>query len=186
MLLIGLFVVDADIALQKRNEVKHLLDLATHHATFAVNPELKTEGIIELVETEAVERFLERMHQNGRFTANGRTLLPSSNSVTENGIAFWTYYVDFQSWQRDHVLSLRYDGEMLHAMNITVGSTSVPSQGGLMEIQIRTDRGETLRLPSKRMSGPSWVVAAYVNEPPLFPLVPAHSFPLVSVEQVKW
>jgi hypothetical protein len=35
------------------------------------------------------------------------------------------------------------------------------------------------------MVGPSHVVVAYVDESPFLPILPGHSFPVVSVEEVK-
>lgn len=183
-LLIGVFVVDADLAMQKKTEVKMLLEQSNHHATFAIHPVLKTEGVIELVEAEALDRFDERMLANGGYTRQGNDYLPGSHSVTTDSLSFARHYVDFLSWRKDHHLLLRFTGTDLMLEQVTTGAAR--PGGGLLEITVTTEKGEQLRMAPKAMVGPSHVVVAYVNERPFLPMLPAHSFPVVSVEELKW
>lgn len=183
-LLIGLFVVDTDLALQKKTEVKSLLEMANHHATFAVDQALKTEGIIELTEADALARFDQRMYENGRYTRQGTAYLPSTTSVTTDPLQVTYYYADFQAWRKNLQLFLHYDGKTLVLDKVTPGEYR--QAGGDLRISITTDKNEILQLAPKKMIGPSLVMVAYVDEKPLAPLLPGHSFPVVSVEELKW
>ncbi|WP_312117771.1 hypothetical protein [Brevibacillus reuszeri] len=182
-LLVGAFVVDADIAMQKKTEVKMLLELANHHASFAVDPILKTEGVIDLIEVDAMQRFDRRMKENGGYVREQETFMPAANSVTTDPITFTRYYVDFRSWERDLQLRYQYNGEKFVIEQATPGG--LRPKGGRLQITVVTDQGEELRLAPKTMVGPSHVVVAYVDERPFLPMLPAHSFPVVSVEEVK-
>jgi len=184
-LVLGLVIVDADLAMQKKAEVKNLLELANHHATFAIDQPLKTEGIIELVEEEALNRFAQRMAENGGYTWENTHFSPSEASVTESPIAFAHFYVDFLHWQRDLQLLFRYDGSSLALEKFEYGTQTRPS-GGQLHIRVITEEGKTLTISPKTLAGPSLVAAAYVNEQPLSPLLPAHAFPVVNVEELKW
>jgi hypothetical protein len=182
-LLVGLFVVDADLAMQKKTEVKMLLELANHHATFAVDPVLKTEGVIDLLEDEAMDRFEERMNQNGGYHRELQTFVPANNSVTTDPLVFTRYYIDFRAWRQDLDIYLRYNGKSLSQDRLVPG-VSRP-EGGRLHITVVTEEGEELRLAPKTMVGPSHVVVAFVDESPFLPLLPGHSFPVVSVEELK-
>lgn len=184
LLLIGLFTVDADVAMQKKTEVKALLELANHHATFAVDQTLKTEGIIDLVEEEALARFDRRMEENGGYRRSGNLYLPASDSVTTDPLPFARYSIDFQNWRKDLHLRFRYTGDTL-LLEQAVPGTEHPS-GGKLRITVVTEQNESLELAPKTMIGPSAVVVAYVDERPFLPLLPAHAFPVVSVEELKW
>lgn len=184
-LLIGLVVVDADIAMQKKAEIKTLIELANHHATFAIDQALKTEGIIELVEGEAITRFDNRMKENGFYDRSGAYYQPADRSVTTDRVAVATYYVDFQNWRRNIKLSLDYDGDSLKMESIGIDPEQQPS-GGELRIAITMENNQTVSLAPKRMIGPSHVVVAYIDEPPLVPILPAHAFPVASVEELKW
>lgn len=183
-LLIGLFVVDTDLALQKKAEVKSLLELANHHATFAIDQALKTEGIIEMTEEEALLRFDKRMLENGQYIRQGSAYIPSAKSVTTDQIQAAHYYADFQTWRRNLQLSLHYDGKSLVLDRVIPGEYR--ATGGDLQISITTEKNQVLKLAPKKMIGPSLVMVAYVDERPLTPLLPGHSFPIVSVEELKW
>lgn len=182
-LLIGLFVVDTDLAMQKKQEVKTLLELANHHASFAVDPVLKTEGVIDLIEEEALIRFAERMRENGGYLMEAASFIPAANSVTTDPIPFVRHYIDFQSWRQDWELRLRYDGSALVLERITPGARN--QDGGRLRILVTTKQGEVLQLAPKTMVGPSHIVVAYVDERPFLSTLPGHAFPVVSVEEVK-
>ncbi|MFD2369665.1 hypothetical protein ACFSO0_06775 [Brevibacillus sp. GCM10020057] len=182
-LLVGMFVVDTDMAMQKKTEVKMLLELANHHATFAVDPILKTEGVIDLLEDEAMERFEERMNENGGYHREQQTFVPGETSVTTDPLPFTRYYVDFRAWQQDLELYLRYNGKDLLQERVVPGA--VRPGGGHLQVTVVTPEGEQLHLAPKTMVGPSHVVVAYVDERPFLPLLPGHSFPVVSVEELK-
>ena len=182
-LLVGMFVVDADVAMQKKTEVKMLLELANHDASFAVDPVLKTEGVIDLIEDEAMQRFDKRMKENGGYMREQQTFVPAANSVTTDPIPFTRYYVDFRSWERDLQLRYQYDGERFVVEQATPGV--IRPKGGRLQITVVTEQGTELRLAPKTMVGPSHVIVAYVDERPFLPLLPAHAFPVVSVEEVK-
>lgn len=184
-LMLGLVVVDSDLALQKKQEVKTLVELANHDATWAVDQALKTEGLMELVETDAISRFDRRMAQNGRYLRQGAAFIPAPASVTNDQLSFLHYYIDFQQWKKDIRLFLRYTGEKLVLDQVTIGSQSQQA-GGLLQITVTTETAEQLTLAPKRMIGPSLVAVAYVDEQPLVPLLPGHSFPVVRVEELKW
>ncbi|WP_342772410.1 hypothetical protein [Brevibacillus fluminis] len=184
-LLLGLVVVDTDLALQKKQEVKTLLELANHDATWAIDQALKTEGIIDLVETEAISRFDRRMEQNGRYRRQGAVFIPAQKSVTTDQIAILHYYIDFTQWRKNTQLSLTYRGDKLVVDNVAIDSQVQPS-GGVLQITVTTESAERLTLAPKRMIGPSLVAVGYVDEQPLFQLLPGHSFPVVSVEELKW
>ncbi|MFS0558524.1 hypothetical protein [Brevibacillus sp. 179-C9.3 HS] len=182
-LLVGMFVVDADIVMQKKTEVKMLLELSNHHATFAVDPILKTEGVIDLLEDEALERFDSRMYENGGYRRDQAAFIPQADSVTTDPIPFSRHYVDFRSWRNDLQLRLQYNGTTLITERATKG-TARPG-GGMLQITVVTELGEELQLAPKTMVGPSHVVVAYVDERPFLPMLPAHEFPVVSVEELK-
>lgn len=184
-LLLGLVVVDSDLALQKKQEVKTLLELANHDATWAVDQVLKTEGLIDLVETDAISRFERRMEQNGQYHRQGAVFIPDATSVTTDQIAFLHYYIDFRQWRQDTRMFLRYTGDKLVLENVSIDNQTQPS-GGLLQITVTSENAEQLSLAPKRMIGPSLVAVAYVDEQPLTPLLPGHSFPVVSVEELKW
>jgi hypothetical protein len=184
LLLIGMFVVDADAAMQKKAEVKALLEMANHHATFAVNQDLKTEGVIDLVEEEALARFDRRMEENGGYTRQGSEYVPAADSVTTDTLPFVRYSIDFLNWRKDLHLRLRYTGDTLLIEQATTGAER--PTGGRLRITVVTERNEELELAPKTMIGPCAVVVAYVDERPFLPLLPAHSFPVVSVEELKW
>lgn len=162
-----------------------MLELANHDATFAVIEELKTEGIIELDESQAMWRFERRMEQNGGYRRNDETFYPSAESVTTDPISMAWYYVDFQSWRKDVALTLRYTESGLMIDKVSKGNVDQPL-GGSLQFEVYDHNGELLQLAPKRMVGPSLVVAAYVDERPFSPLLPAHAFPVVSVEELKW
>ncbi|MEJ8548746.1 hypothetical protein [Brevibacillus borstelensis] len=183
-LLIGVFVVDADLAMQKKTEIKTLLELSNHHATFAVDPVLKNEGVIDLMEKEALARFDKRMLENGGYRREGNKYLPGKHSVTTDSLSFARHYIDFLSWRNDHQLFLRFDGSDVSFDRVVAGARR--QAGGLLQITVVTEKGEELRLAPKTMVGPSHIVIAYVNERPFVPILPAHAFPVVSVEEVKW
>lgn len=182
-LLIGMFIVDTDVAMQKKTEVKALLELANHHATFAVDPILKTEGVIDLMEDEAMERFAARMRENGGYRLEQRAFVPAGESVTSDPLPFYRYYIDFRTWRQDLELRLRYNGTTLLQERASPGA--IRSGGGRLQVTVVTESGEELRLAPKTMVGPSHVVVAYVDERPFLPILPAHSFPVVSVEELK-
>ncbi|MBO8165524.1 MAG: hypothetical protein H0Z34_17750 [Brevibacillus sp.] len=184
-LLFGLAVFDADLAMHKKLEVKALLELANHDATFAVNEVLKTEGIIDLNLDEALDRFARRMQENGGYSREGNRFHPSADSVTSDPLPFAYYYIDFEHWQRDFSLSLRYHDDSLQQIKAVHGSIA-QTEGGYIEVEIITEEGEVLRLSPKRMVGPSLLVVAYVDEQPFTPLLSGHAFPVVSVEEIKW
>ncbi|MGE5702715.1 MAG: hypothetical protein ACM32O_09320 [Clostridia bacterium] len=171
--------------MQKKQEVKALLELANHDATWAIDQELKTEGIIELVTAEAVGRFDRRMADNGRYTRQDTLYKPDRTSVTTDPLAFLHYYVDFQQWKKDTHLSLRYSSNRLLLENVTISNQSKQS-GGSLQITITTADNQMVSLAPKRMVGPSLVAVSYVDERPLVPFLPSHSFPVVSVEELKW
>lgn len=184
-LLLGLVVFDADLAMHKKLEVKTLLELANHDATFAINQDLKTEGIIDLNVDEAMARFYQRMAENGGYRVQNAAFVPSADSVTSDPLPFRYYYIDFQHWQRDFRLSLRYQQGGLQEVSAEFSENTRPG-GGYVEIAITTEEGEVLQLSPKRMVGPSLVVVAYVDERPTVPLLSGHAFPVVSVEELKW
>lgn len=181
----GLTVVDADLTMQKKQEVKALLELANHDATFAVNPSLKTEGIIDLLEDEAMDRFAKRMEQNGQYEWQGDQFIPSEKSVTTEPLAFLHYYIDFSQWQRDTYLSVQQTGNQLRLKQVTQGMASQPT-GGYLYISLQEENGQIVSLSPKRMVGPSFIAVAYVQDNPFTSLLPAHKFPVVSVEELKW
>lgn len=176
-------MVDTDLAMQKKAEVKMLLELANHHATFAIDPVLKTEGVIDLIEEEALVRFEQRMWENGGYRTEPNAFLPSDRSVTTDRIPFTRHYIDFRTWRQDWDLSYRYDGTLLSLDRVTPGSAR--PEGGRLHIRVITQQGEELSLAPKTMVGPSHIVVAYVDERPFLSMLPAHSFPVVSVEEVK-
>lgn len=182
-LLAGMFVVDTDMAMQKKTEVKMLLELANHHATFAVDPILKTEGVIDLLEDEAMDRFAERMNENGGYHREQQTFVPGETSVTTDPLPFTRYYVDFRAWRQDWELYLHYNGKDLLQERVMPGAPR--PGGGRLQVTVETPEGEQLHLAPKTMVGPSHVVVAFVDERPFLPLLPAHSFPVVSVEELK-
>ncbi|QRG70405.1 hypothetical protein [Brevibacillus choshinensis] len=182
-LLVGIFVVDTDIAMQKKTEVKMLLELANHHATFAVDPILKTEGVIDLLEDQALERFEARMHENGGYRRERQAFLPAGNSITTDPLIFTRYYVDFRAWRQDLELRLRYNGNALVLERAMPGA--MRPGGGRLQISVITEEGEELCLAPKTMVGPSHVVVAFVEERPFLPMLPSHAFPVVSVEELK-
>lgn len=184
-LLIGLVVVDTDIAMQKKAEMKTLIELANHHATFAIDQTLKTEGIIEMVETEAMNRFALRMKENGHYERDGEFLQPAEDSVTTDPVAIANHYIGFRDWRHNIRLSLHFDGSSLTMENIRIEPDEQPA-GGLLQIAITLEDNQTVSLPPKQMIGPSHVVVAYIDERPLVPLLPAHAFPVASVEELKW
>jgi hypothetical protein len=184
-LLIGLMVVDADVAMQKKAEMKMLIELANHHASFAIDQALKTEGIIEMVQTDALNRFAGRMAENGRYSRQGSLFIPSSSSVTTDPVSIANYYIDFQEWRRDIQLSLRYQADTLMIEHVDRSAEMKPT-GGELRVEITTEKGDILKLAPKKLIGPSHVVVAYVDERPMVPLLPAHSFPVSSVEELKW
>lgn len=184
-LLVGLVVVDADLAMQKKAEMKTLIELANHHATFAIDQALKTEGIIEMVEAEAIKRFDSRMKENGYYDRNGAYYQPGDQSVTTDPVAIASHYVDFQDWRKNIKLSLHYDGDVLQIEKVEIDPEQQPS-GGQLRIAITMENNQTVSLAPKRMIGPSHVVVAYIDERPLVPLLPAHAFPVASVEELKW
>ncbi|NGQ96420.1 hypothetical protein G3578_14750 [Brevibacillus sp. SYP-B805] len=185
LLLVGLMVVDADVAMLKKAEMKTLIELANHHATFSIDQALKTEGIIEMVQPEAMDRFAVRMAENGSYSRQGDRYLPSSTSVTTDPVFIANYYVSFQDWRKDIRLSLRFNGNALLIEEADTGAEERPT-GGELQVAVTTEKGQLLRIAPKKMIGPSNVVVAYVHERPLVPLLPAHSFPVVSVEELKW
>lgn len=169
--------------MQKKAEVKMLLELANHHASFAIDPVLKTEGVIDLIEDEAQVRFEQRMWENGGYRAEQQAFLPSDHSVTTDRIPFASHYIDFRAWRQDWELSYRYDGKALTLERITPGPAR--PEGGRLLIRVIPPQGEELSLAPKMMAGPSHIVVAYVDERPFLSMLPAHSFPVVSVEEVK-
>ncbi len=181
----GLLVFDADLTMQKKQEVKALLELANHEATWAVDQAMKTEGIIELTESEAISRFAQRMADNGGYRQENNAFIPGKSSVTTDPLAFLHYYIDFQQWRKDTQLSLRFTGEKLLLDQAAVGSVIHPA-GGELKITVTTETGERLTLAPKRLIGPSLVAVAYVHDRPLTPLLTGHAFPVVSVEELKW
>lgn len=183
-MLIGTFVVDADMAMQKKTEIKMLLELANHHATFAIDPVLKTEGVIDLLEDEALQRFDRRMSENGGYQRQLHSYVPGAKSVTTDPIPFVRHYVDFRAWRQDLTLRLQYNGDSFVTVSATPGA--VRQGGGQLQITVVTERGEGLQLAPKKMVGPSHIVVAYVDERPFLPMLPGHSFPVVSVEEVKF
>ncbi|MED4781241.1 hypothetical protein [Brevibacillus choshinensis] len=182
-LLVGMFVVDADMAMQKKTEVKMLLELANHHATFAVDPILKTEGVIDLIEDQALDRFAIRMNENGGYRREQQLFVPADDSVTTDPLPFTRYYVDFRAWRQDLELRLRYNGTALLQERVVPG-TMRPT-GGRLQVMVVTEQGEELRLAPKIMVGPSHVVVAFVDERPFLPILPSHSFPVATVEELK-
>lgn len=180
----GTYVVDADLAMQKKTEVKMLLELANHHATFAVDPVLKTEGVIDLVEEEAMQRFDRRMSENGGYARQQKTYVPGEQGVTNAPIHFVRHYVDFRNWRQDLHLLLQYNGESLVPVSATPGA--VRQGGGQLLITVVTERGDRLQMAPKTMIGPSHIMVAYVDEKPFLPILPGHAFPVVSVEEVKF
>ncbi|WP_019123107.1 hypothetical protein [Brevibacillus massiliensis] len=183
-LLFGITVIDADLAMQKKLEVKALLELANHNATFAVDPVLKTEGIIELIEEEALDRFALRMKENGGYRQEGGFFVPSPDSVTTDPVAFTAKYVDFGHWQRDLRLSLKYTGDSLRIEQAAWGEEIHPS-GGHITFHLTDEKGKELTIAPKKMIGPSLIAVAYVHDGPFSPLLPDHAFPVVSIEEVK-
>jgi len=184
-LLLGLVVVDTDIAMQKKAEMKTLIELANHHATFAIDEALKTEGIIEMVEADAMSLFDQRMEQNGNYIRKGEFYQPSEESVTTDPVAIVNHYIDFQQWRYNTKLFLHYDGDNLQ-MDKIEKETNLQPAGGELRIAITIEDNQTVSLPPKMMIGPSNVVVAYIDERPLIPLLPSHAFPVASVEELKW
>ncbi len=184
-ILIGLTIIDSDLAMQKKQEVKALLELANHHATFAVIEELKTEGIIELDVNEAMRRFQERMLENGGYIRTNQTFIPSASSVTTDSLPFTHYYVDFQSWRKDVYMTLRYQGENIIVQQVNTGTEERPA-GGRLFTTIYDQDGRMIQLAPKTLVGPSMVIVAFVHERPFTPLLSGHSFPVMSVEEIKW
>lgn len=175
--------MDADIAMQKKTEVKMLLELANQHATFAVDPILKTEGVIDLLEDRALDRFQSRMNENGGYRREQQSFIPSGDSLTTDPLPFVRYYVDFRAWRQDLELRLRYNGYTLVQERAIPGN--MRPEGGRLQISVVTEEGEELRLAPKTMVGPSHVVVAFVDERPFLPMLPSHSFPVASVEELK-
>ncbi|MBM7592315.1 hypothetical protein [Brevibacillus fulvus] len=170
--------------MQKKAEMKALLELANHHATFAVDQELKTEGIIELTEAEAMAKFDQRMLDNGGYERVEDAYVPSANSVTSAPVSFVHYYVGFQDWRKDLHLFVRQRQEGLAIEKAEDGPER--TAGGELRVTFTTASGEELQLAPKKMVGPSLVVVAFLEEPPLVPFLPGHAIPIVSVEEVKW
>lgn len=175
--------MDADIAMQKKTEVKMLLELANHHATFAIDPILKTEGVIDLLEDQALDRFQARMNENGGYRLEQQSFIPAGDSVTTDPLPFVRYYVDFRAWRQDLELRMRYNGDAL-VQERAIPGTMRPG-GGRLQVTVVTEEGEELHLAPKTMVGPSHVVVAFVDERPFLPMLPSHSFPVVSVEELK-
>ncbi|WP_255298600.1 hypothetical protein [Brevibacillus dissolubilis] len=171
--------------MQKKQLVKHLLELANHHATFAINESLKTEGIISLNEEEALNRFAVRMQQNGGYLRENASWMPSPTSATSDPISFHHYYIDFQHWQTDIHLTYRYANHQLTLQNIAQAPFPRPT-GGQFQITITNQSGETIHLAPKTITGPSLIMLAYIDDRPISPLLPGHAFPVLSVETIKF
>ena len=171
--------------MQKKQEVKALLELANHDATFAINQTLKTEGIIDLVEDEAIGRFAKRMTQNGKYELQGDQLIPGAESVTTEPIAFLHYYIDFEQWQKDTYMLITQTGTQLTLKQVTQGAQTNQA-GGYLYLSLQEEDGQMITLSPKRMVGPSSVAIAYVQDRPLAVFLPTHRFPVVSVEELKW
>lgn len=184
-MLFGITTVDADLTLQRKQEIKALLELANQDATFAINQELKTEGIIELNEDEALIRFAKRMEQNGKYRLQGNVFSPMKGSITSDPISFVHYYVNFENWRRDLSLLVKYDNNQLTIQQATIGYQPNPS-GGLLSISVQEENGQLVSLAPKRMVGPSFVVVAFIKDRPLTSFLPQHQFPVASVEELKW
>ncbi|MGD8192472.1 hypothetical protein ACQCN2_21085 [Brevibacillus ginsengisoli] len=184
-LLFGVTVINTDVTMQKKQEVKALLELANHDATFAINQTLKTEGIIDLVEDEAIGRFAKRMKQNGKYELQGEQFIPSAQSVTTEPIAFLHYYVDFEHWQKDTYMVVSQEGKQLKLKQVTQGIQLNPA-GGYLYISLQEENGQMVSLSPKRMVGPSLIAVAYIQDHPLAVFLPTHHFPVVSVEELKW
>ncbi len=171
--------------MQKKQEVKSLLELANQDATFAINQRLKTEGVIDLVEEEAVARFVKRMEQNGGYRFQGNQFIPDEGSVTTDPLPFLHYYVDFLNWQKDIHLLVKFANGNLQLQQVTQGNQA-NAAGGYIYLSIQEESGQTVALSPKRMVGPSLVAVSYVQDRPLAAFLPGHKFPVASVEELKW
>ncbi|QOS98581.1 hypothetical protein JNUCC42_19100 [Brevibacterium sp. JNUCC-42] len=184
-LFFGLVVVDTDIIMQKKQEMKSLLELGNHNASFAVHKELKTEGIIDLIETEAFIRFGESMKENGDYVVKPVELQPGKSSVTSQSLAMYTLYIDFEQWHRNHILELQYRDKKLFVKSI-VASRDREVTGGKLLVTVFDQAGKPNTLAPKKMVGPSRIVVVYASEPSILPFQPPHEFPVISVEELKW
>lgn len=171
--------------MQKKLEVKSLLELSNHHATFAINQALKTEGVIDLNYDEAIELFVQRMSENGGYGWEQSGFRPSATSITTDFIPIVFHYIDFQNWRQNFHYELRYLQDALQVTRAESDVTEVPT-GGYVYITITTEENEVFQLAPKKMVGPSLIVVAYVDERPFTPLLPTHAFPVVSIEELKW
>ena len=171
--------------MQKKQEIKTLLEMANHDASFAINEALKTEGVIDLVEEEATARFADNVMKNGKYEVNQDKMIPNKNSVTDWSVHLQTQYIDFLNWRKPHKFEYEYRDDRLTLQQMIVDPHD-DSAGGQIRVTIRDEQGRILQTPPKRMAGPSRIVLGYVNEPSLLPFSTSHQFPVVSVEELKW
>ncbi|MCR8938545.1 hypothetical protein O0555_14525 [Brevibacillus laterosporus] len=184
-LFLGLVVVDTEIILQKKQEIKSLIELGNHNASFAIHEELKSEGIIDLIEKEAFIRFSDSMKKNGNYVVRQVELQPGESSITSQPLAMYTLYIDFEQWYRNHKIDLQYRDKKLFAKNIVV-SPEKEVTGGKLNITVFDQEAKPKTLAPKKMIGPSRIVVVYASEPSILPFQQPHEFPVISVEELKW
>ncbi|WP_094702092.1 hypothetical protein [Brevibacillus laterosporus] len=184
-LFLGLVVVDTEIIIQKKQEIKSLIELGNHNASFAIHEGLKSEGIIDLIEKEAFIRFSDSMKKNGNFVVRPVELQPGKSSITSQPLAMYTLYIDFEQWHRNHKIDLQYRDKKLFAKNIVV-SPEKEVTGGKLNITVFDQEAKPKTLAPKKMIGPLRIVVVYASEPSILPFQQPHEFPVISVEELKW
>ncbi|MBO8163928.1 MAG: hypothetical protein H0Z34_09470 [Brevibacillus sp.] len=176
----GMMVMDTDAITGKQMEMQRLMDNANHHATFAIVDEENAQGSVELELDEALQRFHQRMFQNGEYTWDGAKYVPGVKSITTSPVFAAFHYVDYLQWEDSHRMVVQYTGSSLQVASFT----KMADHGALLEVEVRDQAGNTYSLPPTILTGPCLVAVAMVDDEGLG-LAGRHTFPVLSVQAVK-
>ncbi|WP_019123882.1 hypothetical protein [Brevibacillus massiliensis] len=176
----GMMVMDTDNITGKQMEVQRLIDNANHHASFAIIEEENAQGSVELNFDEAMQRFHQRMLQNGVYTWDGTKYLPGEKSITKSPVYVSHRYLDYLQWEGSYKMIVQYKGSSL----LESSFTKVADQGATLEVEIRDHKGNIYTLPPKIVNGPSLISVAVVDDEGLG-IAGKHTFPVLSVQEVK-
>ncbi|MDC0764242.1 hypothetical protein POF51_26335 [Brevibacillus sp. AG] len=181
LLYAGMLVMDTDDITGKKMEIERLIDNANHHASFALVEDLKRQGVIEIDMPKALERFHNRMNQNGNYTWDDiGKYTPAPNSVTKTNVNVGWQYIDFQQWHDSYDVTLTMTGN-------SIKTTSMMNMGpGSVLRATLVANGKTYELPPKVMTGPSIVAVAYVDDPGLIPKLGRQIIPVISVQELRF
>jgi hypothetical protein len=178
--IIGVNHVDTALAASSQTWLQDQVDLALYHASIVPVKDGLNEGIKEIQLNEALDRFYDRLKQNGDLSKNSTFLQPGPKSKVKRPVAVYVDHISLEDSQKSWDVTYTVNGHTLVQTSRTQAGT-----GGELRAKIITPEGEMLPLPPKQLHGPALVAVAYGEEEKLNRYTGPTRIPVISIQHIS-